>query len=506
MLQETGVQGRVWSFHDITERKRIEEALTASETELRTLFASMQDVVMVIDREGVYRKIAPTNPRLLVRPPEELLGKNLKDIFPAEKAEASRQIIQQVLDTKQSTQIEYELMINGRTMWFQATISPLSADSTLWVAHDISNRKQMEEALRSAEANYRSIFESATVGIFQSTPDGHFLSVNPAIAHMFGYASPEEMLASINDIGTQIYRDPTRRQEFQRAMTEQGVIKDFINEEHRKDGGWIWTSTTGRAVEDEAGHILYYEGFQTDITDRKQAEEALMQERNLLRSLIDHVPDYIYVKDTQGRFLTANPALAQLMAAATPDELLGKTDFDFYPRKLAAKYYADEQAIFQSGQPVLELEEPTVDTAGNERWISTTKVPLRNSQGKIFGLVGMGRDITEHKRATEELAKEQNLLLTLINNLPDVIYAKDTQGRKIISNTADWQASGGKRMEDVLGKTDFDTYPAELAARFWSDDKMVLDSGEPIVNREEPGRDSQGNPYLDIDYQSATAG
>ena len=86
------------------------------------------------------------------------------------------------------------------------------------------------------------------------------------------------------------------------------------------------------------------------------------------------------------------------------------------------------------------------------------------------------------------MEKERNLLFTLINNLPDVIYAKDTQGRKIISNTADWQASGGKRMEDVLGKTDFDTYPPELAARFWTDDKMVLDSGEPIINREEPGR------------------
>src|SRR5271157_6004726 len=182
IMQETGACGRVWSFHDITERKRIEEALMASEAELRTLFASMQDVVMVIDQEGVYRKIAPTNPSLLVRPPEELLGKNLREVFAAEKAEASRQLIQQVLDKKQNIQIEYELMINGRSMWFQATISPLSADSTLWVAHDISNRKQMEEALRSAEARYRSIFESATVGIYQSTPDGRLLSVNPFLA------------------------------------------------------------------------------------------------------------------------------------------------------------------------------------------------------------------------------------------------------------------------------------------------------------------------------------
>ncbi len=98
------------------------------------------------------------------------------------------------------------------------------------------------------------------------------------------------------------------------------------------------------------------------------------------------------------------------------------------------------------------------------------------------------------KGTAKALIDESRLLLTLINNLPDVIYAKDIQGRKIISNTADWQASGGKRMEDVLGKTDFDTYPAELAAQFWADDKMVLDSGKPVINREEPGRDSQGNP------------
>jgi len=95
-----------------------------------------------------------------------------------------------------------------------------------------------------------------------------------------------------------------------------------------------------------------------DITERKQAGEELAQERNLLRSLIDNVPDFIYVKDVQSRFLLTNPALARLIGAATPDELLGKTDFDFFPQELATKYYADEQAIFQSGQPVLELEEP----------------------------------------------------------------------------------------------------------------------------------------------------
>ena len=121
--------------------------------------------------------------------------------------------------------------------------------------------------------------------------------------------------------------------------------------------------------------------------------------------------------------------------------------------------------------------------------ISTTLVTI----GSRELVIGIDRDITERKQVEEVVAEERTLLFTLINNLPDRIYFKDIEGRKIISNTADWQASGGKRFEDVLGKSDFDTYPAELAARFWADDKMVLDSGQPIINREELGLDSQGN-------------
>ncbi len=262
----------VW---DVTDRKRIENALSASEAELRTLFASMHDVVLVIDREGVYRKIAPTNPRLLILPPEQLLGKNLNDVFPLKEAENFHGVVGQVLDTKQSTQIEYELVINGQTTWFQTTISPLDADSTLWVAHDITNRKQVEEALRIAEANYRSIFENATVGIYQSTPQGRFLSVNPVMAHIFGYDSPEEMINRITSIEDQFYVDPADRHEFQRLMMEQEQVKKFFNQFRHKDGSHIWVQENARAVKDANGSILHYEGFLTDITERKQAEEEL---------------------------------------------------------------------------------------------------------------------------------------------------------------------------------------------------------------------------------------
>ena len=125
-------------------RKRAEDALRQSEAELRALFTSMRDVVLVIDRQGVYLKIAPTNPELLVRPPEELLGKTLWDFFRPDQADTFISVVKQVLDTKKTLQTEYDLVIAERVVWFAATISPMTEDSTLWVAHDITERKRFE--------------------------------------------------------------------------------------------------------------------------------------------------------------------------------------------------------------------------------------------------------------------------------------------------------------------------------------------------------------------------
>jgi len=125
-------------------RKRAEDALRQSEAELRALFACMRDVVLVIDSQGVYLKIAPTNPELLVKPPEELLGKTLWDFFRPEQAETFIGAINQVLETQKTLRIEYDLPIRDRNVWFSASISPMTEDSTLWVAHDITERKRFE--------------------------------------------------------------------------------------------------------------------------------------------------------------------------------------------------------------------------------------------------------------------------------------------------------------------------------------------------------------------------
>jgi PAS domain S-box-containing protein len=133
---------------DITERKRTEEALAASDAEFRALFAAMDDVLFIIDRDGVYRKVAPTNPRLLYKPREELLGMTVQDVFPAKQAQTFINTIRQVLESQQTARIEYQLMIEGQEVWFDASLSPISAESILWMARDITDRKRAEESLR----------------------------------------------------------------------------------------------------------------------------------------------------------------------------------------------------------------------------------------------------------------------------------------------------------------------------------------------------------------------
>ncbi|MDP1715365.1 MAG: PAS domain S-box protein [Anaerolineales bacterium] len=414
-------QGRViyheGMLRDITDRKQIEDALLASEAELRTLFASMHDVVLVIDREGVYRKIAPTNPGLLVKPPEELLGKNLKDVFPVEEAEVFRIAMQQVLDTKQNSQIEYELVINGQTMWFQTSISPLDEDSTLWVAHDITERKQVEEALGIAEANYRSIFENATVGIYQSTPQGRFLSVNPVMAHIFGYVSPEQMLSNITSIENQFYVDPADRHEFQRLMMEQGQVKKFFNQFRHKDGSHIWVQENARAVKDVNGSILHYEGFITDITERKQAEEALNISEARYRTLVEQIPAVVYIDKATGdpsHSLYVSPRIETLLGI-TPhgwlQEDVNQWADHIHPddrQRTKAEYLRS----IQNGEEI-DSEYRMIATDGRLVWIHDQTMIIRKEDGSPSLINGVMYDITDRKQVEDELRRAKEGLETV---------------------------------------------------------------------------------------------
>ena len=251
-----------------------------------------------------------------------------------------------------------------------------------------------------------------------------------------------------------------------------------------------WMLTTKIPWRDADGNIIGIIGGGRNISKQKEMELKLIAEHNLLRTLIDNLPDGIYAKDAAGRKILANLADLKCFHYKTEAEAIGKTDFDLFPREIAEKFHADDQKVIQ-GQPVINREEYFPGDNGEKRWLLTSKLPLRDPDGKIVGLVGIGRDITEHKQAEESLARERTLLRTLIDNLPDSIYAKDAAGRKILANPADLKNLRCKTEAEAFGKTDFDLFPRDIAEKFWADDQKVI-QGQPVINREEYFLDAEG--------------
>ena len=184
-----------------------------------------------------------------------------------------------------------------------------------------------------------------------------------------------------------------------------------------------------------------------NITARKQVEERLLEERNLLRTVIDNVPDQIFVRDLANRFILSNLSDARAMGVDDPEILVSKTDYDFYPPEQAAQFQADNQAVMQSGQPLINREERAGEINGQPRWVLTTKVPLRDRQGDIIGLVGIARDVTERKQAEEQIRQ----LSRAVEASPTSIVITDTRGLIQYVNPKFTEVTG-YTFQEALGK------------------------------------------------------
>jgi PAS domain S-box-containing protein len=214
----------------------------------------------------------------------------------------------------------------------------------------------------------------------------------------------------------------------------------------------------------------------------KRRQNQVRKERDLLRTLVDHIPDVLWVKDAESRFLIANKATLQQTGMSSLDDLLGKTDLDFFPAEDARGYRAHEKGIMESGQMHVGNEERTL-VRGERRWSITTKIPVRDSKGRVVGLVGVVRDITGLKAAQTALAHERDLLHALMDNIPDLIYFKDSEHRYTRVNRAHAQALGLRDVGDAAGRTDTELNPPERAQAIHDAEASLLSAGRPIVGQ-----------------------
>lgn len=264
-------------------------------------------------------------------------------------------------------------------------------------------RHRSDRVLQDAEEKYHSIFDHLVEGIFRTTPDGHYLLANAALARIYGYSSPEELVQSITDIARRLYVEEGRRDEFIRLMQENDTITNFESQTYRKDGSTIWISENCRAVRNKDGKLLYYEGTVEDITLRRKAEEDLRNSEALYESLVENSPQNIFRKDIQGRFTFANRQYCKHYNCELED-ILGKTDFDFFPSELAEKYRRDDWRVLETGQ-TLHLTEQHQPLGQEMQYVQVVKSALYDAAGRIIGLQGMFWDITQQRLAEERVRK-----------------------------------------------------------------------------------------------------
>lgn len=292
-IEEQGVmKGGVISFTDITERKRAEKALRDSEERYRSLVNTAGSVILVLSPD---HKIIEWNHEAEVvygwlR--HEVMGQDYFQMFlsPSIWNDVAADI-EKVLEGQHTKGFENPIRTRDGSerilLWNVNRLldSHRQPIGVIAVGQDITERKRAEEARREAEKRYHSIFENAIEGIFQTTPAGQYLTVNPALARLYGYESPQHMIMAVTDIARQIYVDPTRREECIRLTQEQGEVSGFESKIYRKDGSTIWISESMRTLRDSSGAILGYEGAVENITERKEAEEQVQASLDLLRTL-----------------------------------------------------------------------------------------------------------------------------------------------------------------------------------------------------------------------------
>lgn len=303
---------------DITESKVAESALQKSEYRYYTLAKMLPVGIFRTETAG---ECLYVNPRFCemagLTPSEALRSGWARSLHPEDRDRVLTEWYRAITQ-KMPFKLEYRFQKGEEITWVYCQAVPEIEQNGevmgyLGTLTDISDRKQTEEALRQAEEKYRSIFENASEGIFQTTPAGRYLSANPALARIYGYNSSEELIEQIQDIASQIYTQPSRRAEFVREVEKNGFVSQFESEVYRADGSTIWVSENARGVRSSSGELLYYEGTVEDITSRKMAEEKLLHDA--LHDTLTGLPNRALFMDRLGHAIELGKRRPEILFA-----------------------------------------------------------------------------------------------------------------------------------------------------------------------------------------------
>jgi len=408
---------------DVTEKKQAEETRREVEKRLADMINFLPDATLAIDHDG---KVIAWNQAIAEMTgigQEDMLGKGDYEYAIPFYGERCPILIDLIMSDDPKTISKYAVIrkegtcliaepvnpnkVRGREVFLWGKASPLfgtrgNVVGAIESIRDVTDIKKTEQALRASEGNYRQIFEHSLEGMFQSSPEGRFIRVNPTMAKMCGFASPEEMIAAITDMARQHYVYPEDREYFKETMKRQGFIEDFEHATYRKDGSVFWISVSAREVIDNLGRFLYYEGNHIDITDRKMAQDALKASEERYRTIIENIGDGYYEVDLKGAIQFVNDACASI-SGIPRHKLMGMSFRDFALEEDEGELYNVFHSVLMTGKPAKGLVTCIKRPDGKEQYAEISVSLIKDSKSNPTGFMGIIHDVTDRKKAEETI-------------------------------------------------------------------------------------------------------
>lgn len=394
---------------DITERKKAEEKLKSSEERYRCIFENSAVAIMLTDeRERVvsWNKHTET---LLDISEEDLLNKPVSMLYPPEEWKKIR--VENVREKGAQHNLETRMYKkNQELVDVDLSLSVFKNDAgeiigSIGVIKDITERKLAERKLKESEEKYEGLFECTTDGMLVLDARGEILDINSRALEMLSVGE-EEMIGN-NFLSMGLLTPKSLSivvNQFQELLSKKVAISQET-EIIDKNGNIFAVELSSFFLVKKANEVDYFVLVIRDVIDRKEAEIKLSREHGLLQILMDSIPDSIYFKDSDNKFVIVNKAKAA-HNNVKPEEMIGKTDFDFLPEEQAKKAYEDDDEVMRTGKFIINKIEKITNVEGTDRWVFVTKIPRFDPEGNIIGTMGISRDVTEWKRLEEHYKKE----------------------------------------------------------------------------------------------------
>ncbi len=437
---ENGKPRRVIGTHsDITDRKRVEAALRENEQNYQSFFDTIGDMLFVLDQQGNMLWTNAAVSRRLHYTAQELYGQNVLTIHPAERRSEAAQIVADMLAgktehcpvpvvAKEGNQIPVETrVISGK--W--------SGQKVIFgVTKDIS-------ALKASEEKFAKVFQiSPALLAISDLENGSYLDVNETFLRTLGYQRAEVIGHSSLELN--IFSDPHQRAQAVQIMQAEGRLHDFETVIQNKDGQHLYGLFSAEYIQLQDQRVLLT--MMSDITERKRAEEALRASEERYRTLFENLPIPVFTKDLEGRYTSCNQEALKYLSTNPLDHI----DAELLPPAIAETFRETDQKVI-TRQAALEFEELFPLPSGSaQAWILSRKVPLRDHNGRINGILGVSLDITERKRLESELQTQHNFMTTVINTMGQGLTATE-DGRFVLVNPA-YARMVGQTPEELLGK------------------------------------------------------